>query len=183
MAIKAEPVTSNIAWKWGSADWDGFTRQMESAVDQFDDAADLSSSITQLTDAVMAAAKANIQVSCQKRRDRSWLTSEIKAAIRERNRLRRTVRSNIEEWVRQCETVRSMIAQAKEKQWITFVEDTTINSIQPQQSMENHQVSEGNSSTSKAQRNTSSQRERDSRTGSQSHSFCETLRKCQSIET
>ena len=57
------------------------------------------------------------------RKTRVWLTPPVRAAIRQRNLLRRKIKTHRREWLDQCKVVREETAKAKEQKWREVVED------------------------------------------------------------
>lgn len=56
----------------------------------------------------------------QGKRLKPWLTLTVKAAIKRRNRLRKEVQSNREEWVAACQKSAKLVKEAKEPSGLTL---------------------------------------------------------------
>ena len=50
------------------------------------------------------------------------MSREVREAMKRRNRLRRTVRENREEWLDACRDVRELVEAARKRKWTEFVE-------------------------------------------------------------
>ena len=57
------------------------------------------------------------------RKTRVWLTPPVRAAIRQRNYLRRKIKTHRREWLEQCEVTRAEIEKAKQQKWKDVVEE------------------------------------------------------------
>jgi hypothetical protein len=57
------------------------------------------------------------------RKTRVWLTPPVRAAIRQRNYLRRKIKTHRREWLEQCEVTRATIEKAKQQKWKEVVEE------------------------------------------------------------
>ena len=79
----------------------------------------LCTTILEAADAFIGRTKAN-------RSRKSWLSREVRAAIRERNALRRLVSSRREEWLEACRKVQDLVREAKEKSWHDFVQELEV---------------------------------------------------------
>ena len=51
-----------------------------------------------------------------------WLTPEIKAEIKKRNELRKTISINRKEWTGACRRVAELVKEEKQKRWKEYVE-------------------------------------------------------------
>ena len=76
-----------------------------------------------LTEVILEAAQAHIGEAKVTLTAKPWLTSEIRAAIKERNRLGRRISDCRVEWLEACKRVRCLIAEEKERRWHAFVDE------------------------------------------------------------
>ena len=54
--------------------------------------------------------------------NRCEMTTEIKEAIKKRNRLRKTVGRNREQWIKACQETATLVKNEKERRWKEYVE-------------------------------------------------------------
>ena len=83
----------------------------------------LSSQIQQFANILQQAGHKHVGKVKPGRKTRVWLTPPVRAAIRQRNLLRRKVKTHRREWLEQCKVVKEEIKQAKEQKWREVVEE------------------------------------------------------------
>ena len=83
----------------------------------------LSSQIQQFTNILLQAGHKHVGKVKPGRKTRVWLTPPVRAAIRQRNLLRRKVKTHRRDWLEQCKVVKEEIKQAKEQKWREVVEE------------------------------------------------------------
>jgi hypothetical protein len=71
---------------------------------------------------ILEAAKNHLGMVRTRNSGRCWMTPALKAAMKRRNLLGRTIGSNREQWLEACREVRSLMRCAKQNSWRTFVE-------------------------------------------------------------
>jgi hypothetical protein len=124
-ALKENPTTP-LRWKTKEVNYKAFSQEVESKIGEAAD--NMEKSLKQMTTFFTSTIKetAEKHIGKIKRRGsgREWLTPEIKSAIKNRNRLRRDVHNNREEWVNECRRVQDLGKVAKEERWKNFIEET-----------------------------------------------------------
>ena len=84
-----------------------------------------------LRKSITAAAMKHIGKKKVDRKNKSWMSDEIKEAIRERNELRKTISQNRKRWIEACKKVATMIREKKQKNWREYIEiDATAKEAQ-----------------------------------------------------
>jgi len=94
---------------------------------ELDESVPLVKRISQFNSVLINAAKEHVGKYKRGPRSNDWITSEVRAAIKKRNRLCRQGSSKREEWVEACREAHRLAAEAKEQSWIDFVEDLEHN--------------------------------------------------------
>ena len=115
-------------WRNNGVNWADFTQEVEdmlSAELNTDGTlkGKLTNQIQQFTDILVQAGYKHIGKVKPGRKTRVWLTPPVRAAIRQRNSLRRKIKSHRKEWIEQCKVVKEEITNAKEQKWREIVED------------------------------------------------------------
>ena len=118
-----QQVNSRPRWRRNGVDWEPFRASVEEAVLELDESEPLVNRISQFNSILIKAAKEHVGKCKRGPRSNEWITPEVKAAIKKRNRLRRQGSSKREEWVEACREAHRLAAEAKEQSWIDFVED------------------------------------------------------------
>ena len=77
----------------------------------------------QFTALVIETATATVPRTKLGKKTRCYITSEIKQLISKRNRLRRNLHQNKNEWLETCRDVREKVAAARKNQWVEFIEE------------------------------------------------------------
>ena len=75
-----------------------------------------------LRNIITKAANAHVKKKKVTNKTKPGLTTEIKEAIKERNKLRKTRAANRREWVEACHKVKDMTREMQEKNWKEFVD-------------------------------------------------------------
>ena len=113
-------------WRWRSADWRAFEAEIDSrlsssAADLAD--SDLDARVKFFCSTTLEAAHLHVGRCPVDRNRKTWLTAEVRKAIRKRNVLRRQIGTRREEWIQACRRVRELVREAKERKWRHFVEE------------------------------------------------------------
>ena len=125
VCARSKPSTE-WGWCWRSADWQAFETEVESrlseaAADLAD--ADLDTRVDFFCSVTLESARLHVGRRPVDRNRKTWLTGEVRAAIRERNALRRQIGTRRAEWIQSCRRVRELVREAKERKWRHFVEE------------------------------------------------------------
>jgi ribonuclease HI len=113
-----------MRWNWAAADWDSFQDVTEGRFQsiQWDESAGIKECNAQFCRILLEAAEqcvTRVSVAAERR---PWMSREVREAMKRRNRLRRTVRENREEWLDACRDVRELVEAARKRKWTEFVE-------------------------------------------------------------
>jgi len=92
-------VNSRPRWRRNGVDWEPFRASVEEAVLELDESEPLVKRIGQFNSILINAAKEHIGKCKRGPRSNDWITPEVRAAIKKRNRLRRQGSSKRQEWV------------------------------------------------------------------------------------
>ena len=114
---------SKLWWDWRNADWEAFSRAVDQTIgeaQQRTEQLSMEGRIKVLSDEIKAAAKTHVGMVRVKSEGRSWMTPELKAAIRWRNWLGRRVKDHREAWLEACRDVRAKSISAKAESWRSF---------------------------------------------------------------
>ena len=112
-------------WCWRTADWTAFEREIDNRLSQEADNlvhSDLDTRVELFCSVTLDAARRHVGRRPVDPNRKTWLTAEVRAAIRERNALRRQIGTRRQDWIQACRRVRELIREAKERQWHHFVE-------------------------------------------------------------
>ena len=94
-----------LKWRWGKADWEGYRKEVERMVQEGSGEAEswsLSELNSFLVRCMLSAAKSFVGQAKVKADGKSWMTKEVREAVKRRNSLRRTISANRVEWVEAC---------------------------------------------------------------------------------
>ena len=85
----AESEPKKLKWRMDTADWDGYTAEVERRVGECDlpTLATLSAKVNFITFSMTQAARAHVGMDRTKKSGRSWITPELKLATQRRNAL------------------------------------------------------------------------------------------------
>ena len=115
-------------WRSNGVHWADFTKEVEEKLqaelnEEGTLPGKLASQIRQFTDILLQAGHKHIGKVKPGRNTRVWLTPPVRAAIRQRNNLRRKIKTHRREWIEQCKAVKEEINIAKQQKWRDIVED------------------------------------------------------------
>ena len=115
---------SRLKWDWRNADWESYSSAVDSAIREAQSGEgqpSLKERVETLRISVMAAARAHVGMVRVKEEGRSWMTPELRLAIRRRNRLGRRLARHRVAWLEACRRVRELSISAKAESWQRFV--------------------------------------------------------------
>ena len=120
----AESEPKKLKWRMDTADWDGYTAEVERRVGECDlpTRATLSAKVNFITFSMTQAARAHVGMYRTKKSGRSWITPELKLATQRRNALGRRIAENRIAWLEACREVRRLSIAAKRESWRSYVE-------------------------------------------------------------
>jgi hypothetical protein len=115
---------SKLKWDWRNADWENFQKEVNQTVCYVrprDLRWSLKKRVTFFGKAILEAAN---HMGMVRTRDSGqyWMTPALKAAMKRRNLLGRTISRNRKQWLEACREVHSLMRCAKQNSWRTFVE-------------------------------------------------------------
>ena len=112
-------------WKLSDADWENFAVDVEKNLPKNPDKLDINRLEKKFRKSILKSAKKNIGRKKIDQKTKSWMTADIKEAIKARNELRKTVGQNRKEWIEACKSTAEMIVKRKRQVWKEYVEGIT----------------------------------------------------------
>ena len=114
-------------------DWESFKLEVEERMNQ-DDPSDLSITerIIRFNEILIETGKKIVGKTKPGKKEKTWMTPTIRAAIRKRNAFRRNLKEKRKEWLEACKETREAILKAKEESWKEFLADTMDSSNEAQ---------------------------------------------------
>ena len=113
-------------WKRSGVDWSKFAGAVEGAMADLPPEPDLQKRVARFARILSEAGMTHVGKTRPGKRTKSWMTPTVKGAIKKRNRLRRTVEQNREEWKQACAEVNEEIRIAKEESWKDLLQGAAI---------------------------------------------------------
>ena len=126
-------VESKPRYKWRTKDinWEAYTNEVERNIKNYNGYR-AKKVEKKLQKTIKQAAKKHVRKKEIDNKTKAHLTPEIKDAIKEINKLRKTVLTNRKEWIDACRNVTNMVRENKKTQWKEYV-GTLDMSTNPQQ--------------------------------------------------
>ena len=91
----------------------------------------LSLRVSRFNEILISAATTHVGKSKPSKRSKPWMNPHVRAKIRTRNRLRRTIHQNRQEWIDACLEAAEAINEAKSESWKDLLQDAMSNSDGP----------------------------------------------------
>ena len=111
-------------WKNNGVDWSSFSKEVEDNLSvEGAQEGKLGDKIQQFSSILVEAGRKHVGKVKPGRKTRVWITPPVRAAIRQRNHLRRKIKTHRREWIEQCKKVKEEIANAKQQKWKDIVEE------------------------------------------------------------
>ena len=104
-------------------DWSKFTEEVETSLSSTPLEGNLQARILQFSSVLTDAGHKHVRKVKPGRRTRIWLTPPVRAAVHQRNLLRRKIKTHRREWMEQCKITKEEIKKAKEEKWREVVEE------------------------------------------------------------
>ena len=104
-------------WKLKDADWASYRIDVERNIPRNYRWKNINKIEKRLRKTIAKAANKHVGKKKVTENNKCYLTEEIKAEIKKRNKLRETVASNREEWIESCRKVAEMIKEEKEERY------------------------------------------------------------------
>ena len=122
--VVIEKHETRLKWDWRNADWEGYGSAVDQAVREAQSGVgqpSLDERVETLRNSMVAAARTHVGMVRVKEEGRSWMTPELRRAIRRRNWLGRRLATHREAWLEACRRVREQTISAKAESWRNFV--------------------------------------------------------------
>ena len=119
-----------LKWNWREADWDAFQREVDQEVDAAVPRSrrwSLKRRVGFLEEVILGSARRNVGMVRVKGEGRSWVTPELRAATKRRNRLGRDINAHRDAWLEACREVRRLTREAKAASWRSYVDSLGAN--------------------------------------------------------
>ena len=108
-------------WKLKDADWASYREEIERNIPRNYKKRNVNKVEKLFRRVILKAANKHIGKKKVTDNSKCYLTQEVRDQITIRNRLRKTVKDNREEWIESCRKVASLIKEEKEKKWKEYV--------------------------------------------------------------
>ena len=117
-------LTTTAATRWKkNADLSAFSQALEGKIEMLKPQKTIDR-IKAFHEAVVAAATETVPKTAPGKKPTCHLSASVKAQIKTRNRLRRSIGTNRKEWIESCRGVRQKIEEERQKSWASFVQET-----------------------------------------------------------
>ena len=110
-------------WKLKEANWDSYRKEIEKSIPLHYGRKNINKVEKKLRKIIIKSANKHITKKKVTVNNKCYLTDEIKKEIKKRNKLRRTLAINREEWIAACRKVAEMIKSEKESRWREYVSE------------------------------------------------------------
>ena len=124
--VSVMPATMRPA-RWRiNGNWDDFANEVEEEMDTVPPENNLKKRVMRFQDILTKAANNHIGKSKRGAKTKIWMTPEIRAARQKRNRLRKGMPQNREEWVEACRETAALESKAREETWKEILSDAIM---------------------------------------------------------
>ena len=127
--VKHNPVFQGQAkWKSRGVDWTPFTDEMDERSTSWERSTNVHEEVRSFVKDIIETGKKHVGKAKPGKNSKVWLTPPVRAAIRQRNKLRRKVNKNStkkqrEEWLKAVQATKDEIKKAKDNSWKETLED------------------------------------------------------------
>ena len=125
--VKHNPVyTGQAKWKTRDVDWQAWQDEIDSSISAMspsDLPTTIKARVLRFNKILEEASHKHLGKVKPGKRNKTWVTPTVRAAIRKRNYLRRNVRTKRREWLEACKETQEEIKKAKEESWKELLED------------------------------------------------------------
>ena len=126
--IRYQPVLPRKAkWRRNGVDWDKFRQVADEQMTNLLDEPILSKQMAQFTEILNSVAETHVGKTKPRKKAKPWMTPHVRAKIRIRNQLRRTINKNRQEWINACREANEAINEAKTDSWKEVLESAMTN--------------------------------------------------------
>ena len=112
-------------------DWSCFANDVESKMTNLPHEPNLSLRVSRFNEILISAATTHVGKSKPSKRSKPWMNPHVRAKIRTRSRLRRTIHQNRQEWIDACREAAEAINEAKSESCKNLLQDAMSNSDGP----------------------------------------------------
>ena len=117
-------IRAKARWKCIGVDWKAFSEAVELAMSNLEPTSGVSRRAEKFAQILHDAATKHVgKVKPRKKAKNLWMTPTVRGMIRQRNRLRRDLNNNREEWLQACKETNDAIREAKTECWREVVEE------------------------------------------------------------
>ena len=127
--VKHNPVVLGKAkWRAKNVDWTPFTKEVEEKSIAWEETTNIHNEVRGFVRDVIDAGNKHVGKVKLGKNTKTWMTPPVRAAIRQRNRLRRNINRNCtkeqrEEWLKSTRLAKEEIKKAKEESWRETLDD------------------------------------------------------------
>ena len=119
--IHPAPITG-ARWK-RNADWTKFGEECEKAMLNLPTKPHLKAQIVRFNNILKKVATEHVGKTKPGKRTKCWMTPTVRASIRKRNQLRKSVRTQRREWIEACRETHDLTREAKQECWKDLLQD------------------------------------------------------------
>ena len=105
--------------------------EVDSKMSNLPDEPNLSLRVSLFNGILISAATIHVGKSKPSKKSKPWMTPHVRAKIRTRNRLHRTIHQNRQEWIDACRETTEAINKAKTESWQDLLQSTMSDSDRP----------------------------------------------------
>ena len=108
-------------------DWDSFKRTADDNILNPSEARSLPAKerVAKFCEALIDSANIHVGKVKPSKKSKPWMSPPVRAAIRQRNNLRRKIKTHRKEWIESCIAAKEEVRKAKEESWREFLDDAT----------------------------------------------------------
>ena len=106
-------------------DWATFATEVDDDVEKIPGYTNVHRLAKSFEDTIIKAALKTVGTTTPGKGRKPWITPKVKEAIRHRNKLRKNISKNREEWLTACKAAREAILEAQENEWKKVLEDAS----------------------------------------------------------
>ena len=104
-------------WRKHDIDWKGYQQELETKMDQLEECHNLKTRLERFNKLVTQAAHKHVGKTKPRKSGKTYITPDVKKAIKKRSRLRKNVKEHKEEWLQASKEVQEKICSTKEEKW------------------------------------------------------------------
>ena len=124
-------IPRSTRWSRNGVNWSCFTSEVKSKMSNLPHEPNLSLRVSRFNEMLISAGTTHMGQSKPCSRSKLWMTPHVRTKIHTRNRLRRTIHQNRQEWIDACNEATKAINEAKSESWKDLLQDVMSNSNVP----------------------------------------------------